>query len=147
MAAFARFDVRPFAAASIGQVHRATTQDGRELAIKVQYPGVRASIDSDIDNVATLLRLPGLLPREMDLGPLLAEAKRQLHAEADYVAEARHLARVRQTCSPGPTRSCCPSCADLQHAAGAGHELRGQRADRHAGGRAAGAAGPGGRAI
>jgi predicted unusual protein kinase regulating ubiquinone biosynthesis (AarF/ABC1/UbiB family) len=88
---FARFDVRPFAAASIGQVHRAVTRDGRELAVKVQYPGVRASIDSDIDNVATLLRLPGLLPREMDLAPMLAEAKRQLHREADYAAEARHL--------------------------------------------------------
>jgi predicted unusual protein kinase regulating ubiquinone biosynthesis (AarF/ABC1/UbiB family) len=90
---FARFDVRPFAAASIGQVHRAILPDGTELAIKVQYPGVRASIDSDVDNVATLLRLPGLLPRGMDLSPLLTEAKRQLHAEADYLAEAHHLAR------------------------------------------------------
>ncbi|MCX7288274.1 MAG: AarF/ABC1/UbiB kinase family protein [Rhodobacterales bacterium] len=90
---FARFDVRPFAAASIGQVHRAVTRDGQDLAIKVQYPGVRASIDSDVDNVATLLRLPGLLPRGMDLSPLLAEAKRQLHAEADYLAEVLHLAR------------------------------------------------------
>lgn len=90
---FARFDVRPFAAASIGQVHRAVTRDGHELAIKVQYPGVRASIDSDVDNIATLLRLPGLLPRGMDIGPLLSEAKRQLHAEADYAAEARNLAR------------------------------------------------------
>lgn len=90
---FARFDVRPFAAASIGQVHRAVTRDGQDLAIKVQYLGVRASIDSDVDNVATLLRLPGLLPRGMDIGPLLTEAKRQLHAEADYLAEAQHLAR------------------------------------------------------
>ena len=90
---FARFDVRPFAAASIGQVHRATTRDGQDLAIKVQYPGVRASIDSDVDNVAALLRLPGLLPRGMDIGPLLTEAKRQLHAEADYMAEAQHLLR------------------------------------------------------
>jgi predicted unusual protein kinase regulating ubiquinone biosynthesis (AarF/ABC1/UbiB family) len=90
---FARFDVRPFAAASIGQVHRAVTLDGYDLAIKVQYPGVRASIDSDVDNVATLLRLPGLMPRGMDLSPLLTEAKRQLHAEADYHAEAQHLAR------------------------------------------------------
>ena len=90
---FARFDVRPFAAASIGQVHRAVTRDGQDLAIKVQYPGVRGSIDSDVDNVATLLRLPGLMPRGMDVGPLLAEAKRQLHAEADYLAEAQHLAR------------------------------------------------------
>ena len=90
---FARFDVRPFAAASIGQVHRAVTRDGQDLAIKVQYPGVQASIDSDVDNVATLLRLPGLLPRGMDIGPLLTEAKRQLHAEANYVAEAQSLAR------------------------------------------------------
>lgn len=90
---FARFDVRPFTAASIGQVHRAVTRDGQDLAIKVQYPGVRASIDSDVDNMATLLRLPGLVPRGMDLAPLLAEAKRQLHAEADYQAEAQHLAR------------------------------------------------------
>jgi len=89
----ARFDVRPFAAASIGQVHRATTQDGQDLAIKVQYPGVRASIDSDVDNVALLLRLPGLLPRGMDLAPLMTEAKRQLHAEADYLTEAQHLTR------------------------------------------------------
>ena len=90
---FARFDVRPFAAASIGQVHRASLPDGTNLAIKVQYPGVRASIDSDVDNLATLLRLPGLTPRGMDLSPLLSEAKRQLHAEADYLAEAQHLAR------------------------------------------------------
>ena len=92
---FARFDVRPFAAASIGQVHRARTHDGRDLAIKVQYPGVRASIDSDIDNVATLLRLPGLVPREMDLAPMLREAKLQLHQEADYVSEARNLTAFR----------------------------------------------------
>jgi predicted unusual protein kinase regulating ubiquinone biosynthesis (AarF/ABC1/UbiB family) len=90
---FARFDVRPFAAASIGQVHRAVTREGQDLAIKVQYPGVRASIDSDVDNVATLMRLPGLLPRGMDIGPLLIEAKRQLHAESNYLAEAQHLAR------------------------------------------------------
>jgi predicted unusual protein kinase regulating ubiquinone biosynthesis (AarF/ABC1/UbiB family) len=84
--------VRPFAAVSIGQVHRAILPDGRDLAIKVQYPSVRASIDSDVDNVATLLRMPGRLPRGMDLTPPMFEAKRQLHAEADYVAEARHLA-------------------------------------------------------
>ena len=90
---FRRFDVRPFAAASIGQVHRAQTLDGQDLAIKVQYPGVRDSIDSDVDNIATLMRLPGLVPSGMDLQPLLAEAKRHLHAEADYQAEANHLAQ------------------------------------------------------
>ncbi len=84
---FARFGASPIAAASIGQVHRATTHDGRELAIKVQYPGVADSIDADIDNVATLLKLSGLLPRALDIAPLLTEAKRQLHEEADYVRE------------------------------------------------------------
>ncbi len=96
MQRFTRFDVRPFAAASIGQVHRATLPDGRDLAIKVQYPGVRASIDSDINNLASLMQLPGLLPRGMDIAPLLAEARYQLHGEADYLAEARHLAHFGQ---------------------------------------------------
>lgn len=90
---FRRFDLRPFAAASIGQVHRAILPDGRDLAIKVQYPGVSSSIDSDMANMATLMRLPGLLPQAMDVLPLLDEAKRQLHAEADYHAEAAHLSR------------------------------------------------------
>ena len=89
---FQRFEPRPIAAASIGQVHRATTRDGRLLAIKVQYPGVRASIDADVDNVATLLRVSGLLPRELDVAPLLAEAKRQLAEEADYDREGAQMA-------------------------------------------------------
>jgi predicted unusual protein kinase regulating ubiquinone biosynthesis (AarF/ABC1/UbiB family) len=88
----ARFDPHPIAAAPIGQVHRATTHDGRELAIKVQYPGVRESIGSDVDNVATLLRMWGLLPRELDIAPLLAEAKRQLSEEADYEREGEQMA-------------------------------------------------------
>ena len=99
---FQRFDVRPFAAASIGQVHRAVLPGGRMLAIKVQYPGVRDSIDSDVDNMASLMRLPGLLPRGMDLAPLMAEAKRQLHGEADYLAEAQHLARFRALLEGSP---------------------------------------------
>ena len=90
---FQKFDVRPLAAASIGQVHRALTRDGRDLAIKVQYPGVRRSIDSDVDNVASLLRLSGLVPAGIDLGPMLAEAKRQLHEEADYAREGRCLSQ------------------------------------------------------
>ena len=88
---FARFDASPIAAASIGQVHRAELPDGRKLAIKVQYPGVRASISADVDNVATLLRVSNLLPPTLDLAPLLGEAKRQLAEEADYLREAGHL--------------------------------------------------------
>ena len=92
---FRHFQANPIAAASIGQVHRAELPDGRILAIKVQYPGVAASIDSDVDNVATLLRISGLLPKEIDITPLLGEAKRQLHEEADYVRERMMLERYR----------------------------------------------------
>ncbi|QBF33027.1 AarF/ABC1/UbiB kinase family protein [Thalassococcus sp. S3] len=89
---FRRFDTRPLAAASIGQVHRAVTRDGRDLAIKVQYPGVARSIDSDVDNVGALIRLSGLAPRGLDLGPFLQAAKAQLHEETDYLREGRELA-------------------------------------------------------
>lgn len=88
---FRHFEPRPIAAASIGQVHRATTLDGRILAIKVQYPGVRESINADVDNVATLLRVSGLLPRDLDIAPLLEAAKRQLAEEADYEREAAQM--------------------------------------------------------
>ncbi|MEL6977080.1 MAG: AarF/ABC1/UbiB kinase family protein [Pseudomonadota bacterium] len=90
---FERFDVRPIAAASIGQVHRARAKDGRELAIKLQYPGVRDSIDSDVDNLASLMRFARRPTTGFDLDRLLAEAKRQLHEEADYEREARYLSR------------------------------------------------------
>ncbi|TVQ52002.1 MAG: AarF/ABC1/UbiB kinase family protein [Rhodobacteraceae bacterium] len=90
---FERFDATPIAAASIGQVHRGWTRDGRDMAIKVQYPGVRRSIDSDVDNVAALVRMSGLLPKGLDVSPMLAEAKRQLHEEADYRREGAQLAR------------------------------------------------------
>ena len=88
---FLRFDAQPIAAASIGQVHRGLTIDNQDVAIKVQYPGVRRSIDSDVDNVAALLRLSNVLPNTLDLTSLLAEAKRQLHEEADYVREGECL--------------------------------------------------------
>lgn len=88
---FKTFDVRPIAAASIGQVHRAQLKDGRDLAIKVQYPGVARSIDSDVANVGALMRLSGLLPKGFDLTPYLAEARQQLHDETDYTREAQAL--------------------------------------------------------
>ena len=90
---FARFDPTPMAAASIGQVHHAVTRDGRDLAIKVQYPGVAQSIDADVDNVATLLRVSGLLPKELAIAPLLAAAKAQLAEEADYRREGAQMER------------------------------------------------------
>ncbi|WP_147104858.1 AarF/ABC1/UbiB kinase family protein [Tateyamaria sp. syn59] len=90
-ARFASFDVRPIAAASIGQVHRAQLPDGTDLAIKVQYPGIARSIDSDVANIGRLIRLSGLLPEGFALEPYLDEARAQLREEADYGAEAAHL--------------------------------------------------------
>jgi len=90
---FMRFSFTPMAAASIGQVHAAISQSGRQLALKIQYPGIRQSIDSDVDNVATLLNVSRLVPDGLDLQPLLQEAKRQLHDEANYLMEAGHLRR------------------------------------------------------
>jgi predicted unusual protein kinase regulating ubiquinone biosynthesis (AarF/ABC1/UbiB family) len=90
---FKRFSFTPMAAASIGQVHTAITQGDRQLALKIQYPGISQSIDSDVDNVATLLNISRLVPNGLDLQSLLQEAKRQLHQEADYQMEAANLRR------------------------------------------------------
>ncbi len=90
---FEHFEEEPLAAASIGQVHRARAADGRELVLKIQYPGVARSIDSDVDNMATLLGWLDFLPLDLDVDGLAAEAKRQLRLEADYESEARHAAR------------------------------------------------------
>jgi predicted unusual protein kinase regulating ubiquinone biosynthesis (AarF/ABC1/UbiB family) len=93
---FASFDYEPAASASIGQVHRAVTADGRELALKIQYPGVAKSIDSDVDNLAMFLNMARLLPRELDVTDIIDEAKRQLRQEADYLTEAANLERYRE---------------------------------------------------
>jgi predicted unusual protein kinase regulating ubiquinone biosynthesis (AarF/ABC1/UbiB family) len=94
-ARFQQFSFQPLAAASIGQVHSAHTKDGRHLALKIQYPGVRESISSDVDNVAALLRISGLIPKAIDYQPLLEEAKQQLHQEADYLQEAAYIRRYQ----------------------------------------------------
>jgi predicted unusual protein kinase regulating ubiquinone biosynthesis (AarF/ABC1/UbiB family) len=99
---FAEFEFEPIAAASIGQVHYAVTQDGRELALKIQYPGVAQSISSDVDNVAVLLRLLKVLPVEFDVSGLVTEAKSQLRQEADYLKEAENLDRYRQLIADEP---------------------------------------------
>ena len=93
---FAEFDFEPIAAASIGQVHQAVASDGRQLALKIQYPGVAKSIDSDVDNLATALRLSNILPRDVDVSDLLVEVKRELHREVDYIREARNLQRYAE---------------------------------------------------
>lgn len=99
---FADFTFVPLAAASIGQVHQAYHDNGQRLAVKIQYPGVKESIDSDVDNVATLLRISGLVPKGVDYQHLLAEAKLQLKSEADYLQEAAYLAQYRQHLAANP---------------------------------------------
>lgn len=96
LSAFRKFDVRPIAAASIGQVHRAQLKDGRDLAIKVQYPGVARSIDADVANVGALMRMSGLLPKGFAIAPYLDEARKQLHDETDYAREGASLAQFSQ---------------------------------------------------
>lgn len=85
---FRRFSFQPIASASIGQVHRAETHDGRVLALKIQHPGVRQSIASDMANLALLARTPGLLPAGLDLTEMLDRVQQQLLRETDYRAEA-----------------------------------------------------------
>ena len=110
---FKHFSYTPMAAASIGQVHRGQTRDGRDLAIKIQYPGVVESIDSDVDNVAALFRMSGLMPKEMDIKPLLRDAKRQLHDEADYLREASYLSRYGELLADAPDYALPQLHADL----------------------------------
>jgi predicted unusual protein kinase regulating ubiquinone biosynthesis (AarF/ABC1/UbiB family) len=98
-AQFLHFSRLPIAAASIGQVHHAHLPEGERLAIKVQYPGVKESIDSDINNVAGLLRLTGLVPSHLDIKPLIEEGRVQLHQEADYHREAKFLKRFGELLS------------------------------------------------
>jgi predicted unusual protein kinase regulating ubiquinone biosynthesis (AarF/ABC1/UbiB family) len=102
LTSFQTFDVRPIAAASIGQVHRARLKDGRDLAIKIQYPGVAKSIDSDVANVGVLMRMSGLLPKGFELAPYLEEARKQLHDETDYAREGAQLARFGELLADAP---------------------------------------------
>lgn len=129
-ARFDRFDPHPFAAASIGQVHRAVTRDGRDLAVKIQYPGVKRSIDSDLDGLAALVRLAGVLPKGFDLAPYLEEARQALHEEADYAREADNIAAFaaalgedRDFTIPGVEPALSgPDILALDHLPGAGIE-------------------------
>lgn len=93
---FASFDPEPVAAASLGQVHRATLRNGRQVAVKVQRPGVQEEVRTDL---ATLAQLATLADKGSDLGRtyglarLLSEFERSLHLELDYRREARNLLR------------------------------------------------------
>ena len=87
---FATWDPDPIAAASIGQVHRAITRDGRAVAVKVQYPGIAETIEADLGNVALLRRMLKITAPMQDVDALLAELRERVTEELDYRREARN---------------------------------------------------------
>jgi predicted unusual protein kinase regulating ubiquinone biosynthesis (AarF/ABC1/UbiB family) len=88
--AFARWDPQPVAAASIGQVHRAITLDGRAVAVKVQYPGIAETIAADLRNVALLRRMLRVTAPAQDADALITELRDRVLEELDYRREARN---------------------------------------------------------
>ncbi|GGS75973.1 ABC1 kinase family protein [Streptomyces violaceus] len=86
---FLEFEDKPAAAASIGQVHRGVWHDGREVAVKVQYPGAGEALLSDLNQLSRFSRLLGPLIPGMDIKPLLAELKDRVSEELDYDLEAQ----------------------------------------------------------
>jgi predicted unusual protein kinase regulating ubiquinone biosynthesis (AarF/ABC1/UbiB family) len=86
---FAEFNMVPAAAASIGQVHRATWHDGREVAVKIQYPGAAKAIDADVKQATRIGKMVGLLAPGLDMQPLLDEIRDRIIDELDYIREAK----------------------------------------------------------
>src|SRR3954470_18465989 len=94
---FAEFDETPIAAASIGQVYRAKLHDGRDVAVKVQYPGVAAAVRADMQNLGIILRLMKRIAPGMDVKATADEIRARIGDELDYELEAtnqRALARI-----------------------------------------------------
>ncbi|RKU41932.1 hypothetical protein DL546_002894 [Coniochaeta pulveracea] len=100
---FDRFDEKPVAAASIGQVHRATLRsNGAEVAVKIQFPGVADSIKSDLDNLGVLLAATKLLPKGLYLNKTIDNARTELAWECDYEREAICGERYRNLLADEP---------------------------------------------
>jgi len=94
---FYEFDEKPIAAASIGQVHRATLRSNCErVAVKIQFPGVADSINSDLDNISILLGVAKLMPKGLYLNKTIDNARTELAWECDYEREAQCAARYRE---------------------------------------------------
>jgi predicted unusual protein kinase regulating ubiquinone biosynthesis (AarF/ABC1/UbiB family) len=94
---FASFEEEPIAAASIGQVYRAKLKDGRDVAVKVQYPGVASAVRADMQNLDMIMRLLKRMTPGMDVKAITAEIKDRIVEELDYELEAqnqRSLARI-----------------------------------------------------
>jgi predicted unusual protein kinase regulating ubiquinone biosynthesis (AarF/ABC1/UbiB family) len=92
-AIFRRLEMEPFAAASIGQVHRGVLADGTAVAVKVQYPGVREAIEHDLANVGLLFGLAGMVAKGLDTGPIIRDLEEGIGNELDYRREAANQQR------------------------------------------------------
>jgi len=104
---FAKFDQTAFAAASLGQVHRATTRDGREVAVKVQYPGVEKTVEQDLGNLKMLLMTLQAIGRDVmrqkiDCNAVYKELEERLREELDYVREARNMTEFGRLLADDP---------------------------------------------
>jgi predicted unusual protein kinase regulating ubiquinone biosynthesis (AarF/ABC1/UbiB family) len=93
---FSHFDERAFAAASIGQVHRATTVDGEDVVVKVQYPGVAEAVETDLRNATLLLPLVKRLAPGLDAKALAGELRERIGEELDYELEAQNQRRIER---------------------------------------------------
>ena len=96
----ATFENRPFAAASIGQVHHATLLNGQDVAIKIQYPGVAIGIQSDVENLVGVMKVWNIFPKGMFIDNLVEVAKRELAWEVDYVREAECTRKYKKFMEP-----------------------------------------------
>lgn len=97
---FETFNLKPFAAASIGQVHEATMKDGVKVAVKVQYPGVADSIKSDIDNLVAVMNVWNMFPEGMFIDNIVKVANKELSNEVDYIREAQCTRKFRELLKP-----------------------------------------------
>ncbi|MGZ4255901.1 MAG: ABC1 kinase family protein, partial [Solirubrobacteraceae bacterium] len=93
---FSEFDDHAFAAASIGQVHRATTLDGDDVVVKVQYPGVAEAVETDLRNAMLLLPLVKRLAPSLDAKALASELRERIVEELDYEREAQNQRRIER---------------------------------------------------
>jgi aarF domain-containing kinase len=99
---FQLFDEVPIASASISQVHSAVLKNGTKVAVKVQYPGVKDSIDSDMDSLLMLLSASSLLPRGMYADKSIANARTELKWECDFLREAKSIKRFGELLKDDP---------------------------------------------
>jgi predicted unusual protein kinase regulating ubiquinone biosynthesis (AarF/ABC1/UbiB family) len=99
---FAEFSREPLAAASLGQVHAARLEDGREVVVKVQYPGIAEAVESDFDNLSTLARAAGLTTKLLDGRRYVDELRSEVVRETDYVLEAERARRFAEILSSEP---------------------------------------------